>query len=242
MKRLLFASASLLAFAATTASAADIPVYRPRPPLPPIWSWTGCYIGGHVGGLWARKDWSDRQPGSLTFGLSDGGHDADGFLGGAQIGCDYQFAGWVIGIAGDYAWTDADGSSVSVLFPPYINHSRVKSLASVTGRVGFAWDRFLGYVKGGGAWEHDEYDYSIAGVVTGSVSETRSGWTVGIGGEYAFTNYLSGFIEYNYYDFAGRDLTFSGSDGLFIQGIDETKSVVKAGINFRFSAWGAGRY
>jgi outer membrane immunogenic protein len=122
--------------------------------------------------------------------------------------CDYQFAGgFVIGVAGDYAWTDADGSNVSLLFPGFTNHSKVESLASVTGRIGFAWDRFLGYVKGGGAWERDEYDFTN-GVIIGTVGETRSGWTVGIGGEYAFTNFVTGFIEYNYYDFGNRDLTF----------------------------------
>ncbi len=254
MKKLVLASSVLTTLVAVLpAMAADLSVRRPAyapPALPPpvyYFSWTGCYLGGHAGGLWARKDWSDRQPGSATFGLSDGSHDVDGFLGGAQVGCDYQFAGgWVIGIAGDYAWTNADGSSVSLLFPAYLNHSSVKSLASVTGRIGYAWDRFLAYVKGGGAWERDEYNFSLAGVVTGAASETRSGWTVGIGGEYAFTNYLSGFIEYNYYDFGDRNLTFNGSDGPFVQGIDETKSVVKAGLNLRFGGWGGapvvGRY
>ena len=71
-----------------------------------------------------------------------------------------------------------------------------------------------------------------------SVSATRSGWTIGVGGEYAFTNYLTGFIEYNYYDFGSRDLTFAGTGGPFIYGIDETKSVLKAGLNFRLGGWG----
>jgi hypothetical protein len=53
-------------------------------------------------------------------------------------GCDYQFAGgWVIGVAGDYAWTDADGSHFSPLFPGFVNHTKVDSLASVTGRLGY---------------------------------------------------------------------------------------------------------
>ena len=84
---------------------------------------------------------------------------------------------------------------------------RIKSLATVTGRVGYAWDRFLGYVKGGGAWERDEYHVTISPATTvATAGETRSGWTVGVGGEYAFTDYLSGFVEYNYYDFGTRDI------------------------------------
>jgi len=114
----------------------------------------------------------------------------------------------------------------------------VKSLASVTGRIGYAWDRFLGYVKGGGAWERDEHHFTD-GFDIGTVSATRSGWTIGIGGEYAFTDFLTGFIEYNYYDFGSRDLTFIQNGTIpFTYGIDETKSVLKAGLNFRFGGWG----
>jgi outer membrane immunogenic protein len=249
MRRVIVASIGMLAIGLTTASAADVRA-RPRPAPPPVYmpppfTWTGCYFGGHVGGLWARKEWFVRDPAFGTlFGRADGSHDAEGFLGGVQGGCDYQFAGgWVIGVAGDYAWTDADGSHFSPLFPGSINHTRVDSLASVTGRLGYAWDRFLGFVKGGGAWERDQHDF-IDGFVVGSVSTTRNGWTIGVGGEYAFTNFVTGFIEYDYYDFGNRDLAFlQNNRRTFIYGIDETKHVVKAGLNFRFGGWtGAAGY
>ena len=248
MKRLIVASIGVMAFGLTTASAADIrarpapypapaPVYAP----PPVYfSWTGCYFGGHIGGLWARKEWTVRDPAFPSrFGQSEGSHDANGFLGGVQAGCDYQFAGgFVIGVAGDYAWTDASGSNASLVFPGAVNHTKIDSLASVTGRLGYSWDRFLGYVKGGGAWERDKLDF-VDGVVIGSVTDTRSGWTVGVGGEYAFTNFVTGFIEYDYYDFGTRDLTFvQNNGGTFIDGIKETKHVVKAGLNFRFGGYG----
>jgi outer membrane immunogenic protein len=242
MKKIVLTGFALMLIA-SPAMAADLrvrqPVYKAPPPPPPVYfTWTGCYIGGHVGGVWTRKEWSVRDPGNAFFGLSDGTHDADGWLGGVQAGCDYQFAGgFVIGIAGDYAWANADGSNASLLFAPVVNHSKVKSLASVTGRIGYAWDRFLGYVKGGGAWERDEHDFTD-GVISGSVSASRSGWTIGVGGEYAFTNYLTGFIEYNYYDFGSRDFTFVGNGAPFVYGIDETKSVLKAGLNFRLGGWG----
>jgi outer membrane immunogenic protein len=242
----LLASTALFAGLAHNASAADMRVpYRPPapPPAPVYFNWSGCYVGGHIGGVWTHKDWIVRDPRFASFGQSDGSHDADGFLGGVQGGCDYQFAGgWVIGIAGDYAWTDARGSHFSPLFPGFINHTKVDSLASVTGRLGYGWDRFLGYVKGGGAWERDKYDFSN-GFLIGRLHDTRSGWTIGVGGEYAFTNFVTGFIEYNYYDFGNRDLTFvQNNGGTFIYGIDETKHVVKAGLNFRFGGYGYGRY
>jgi outer membrane immunogenic protein len=227
----------LAGMAATGAAlAADMrvkaPLYKAPPPVVVAYSWTGCYIGGHVGGLWATKDWSNRV------GISLGSHDVDSWLGGVQAGCDYQFAGgFLIGIQGDYAWTDAEGSH---LFAPdnFTNRSRIKSLASVTGRMGYAWDRFLGYVKGGGAWERDHYEvFDNLNSDLFTASETRSGWTVGVGGEYAFTNLLSGFVEYNYYNFGSRDNTFD--PGAFIINIKERKSVVKAGLNLRFGGWTA---
>jgi outer membrane immunogenic protein len=73
-------------------------------------SWTGCYAGGHAGGLWGDSDkWIPRTPGGAYGGVSLGGHEADGFIGGVQAGCNYQMAsGVVVGMAGDYGWTGAD--------------------------------------------------------------------------------------------------------------------------------------
>jgi len=153
VRKILLATATLIALA-NPAICADMraPLYK-APPLAPVWSWTGCYVGGHAGGLWARqKDWIVRTPGGAFFGQSLGGHEADGWLGGAQAGCDYQFAGgFLIGVQGDYAWADAEGSHDSTREIGVAYHSKVKSLASVTGRVGYAWERFLGYIKAAAA-------------------------------------------------------------------------------------------
>jgi outer membrane immunogenic protein len=125
MKKLMLGVATAALFSGS-AIAADMAIRKAPPPPPlPMFSWTGCYVGAHVGGLWARKEWFVRQPDDEFFGQSEGAHDADGFLGGVQGGCDFQFAGgWVVGIAGDYAWTDAEGSNVSLLFPDFTNHDR----------------------------------------------------------------------------------------------------------------------
>jgi outer membrane immunogenic protein len=245
MRKFLLGTAALIALV-TPAISADMrpPVYK-APPVVPVWSWSGCYLDGHAGGLWAeQKDWIVRTPGGAFFGQSLGGHDADGWVGGAQAGCNYQFAGgFVIGIQGDYAWADADGSHDSAREFGVAYHSKVKSLATVTGRIGYAWDRFLGYVRGGGAWERD--DYWATTILLGTAytaRETRPGWTIGVGGEYAFTNVLSGFVEYNYYDFGTRQIAFTpqvaGLGPAFVD-IKETKSVVRAGLNVRFGGYAA---
>jgi outer membrane immunogenic protein len=246
MRKLLLGTAALIVLVSPAISAETrAPVFKIPPPVIPVWSWTGCYGGGHAGGLWAKaKEWIVRTPGGSFFGQSLGGHDADGPLGGVQAGCDYQFAGgFVTGIQGDYAGTNAEGSHDSALEFGVAYHSKVKSLASVTGRIGYAFDRFLGYVRGGGAWERD--DYWATTIVLGTAytaRETRSGWTIGVGGEYAFTNVLSGFVEYGYYDFGTRRISFTpqivGLGPAFVD-IKETKSVMRAGLNFRFGSYAA---
>jgi outer membrane immunogenic protein len=250
MKKLAFASLGVAALVATPAMAADMarPVYKAPPPAPVyVFSWTGCYFGGNVGGAWVDKDFalnSVSTPfGVITpaFGPVDlGGHTASSFIGGLQVGCNYQVpgSGFVFGIQGDYDWLKADGSHVDPIIALTTLQSNAKSLASVTGRVGYAWDRFLGYVKGGGAWERDEYTWFVTAApsIALSASETRSGWTVGVGGEYAFTNWITGFIEYDYYDFGTRTVDFPVFAAPVSVNLDikERKSVVKVGLNFLF--------
>ena len=186
MKKLAFATLGLAALVAAPAMAADLarPVYKAPPPAPVyVFSWTGCYFGGNVGGAWVDKDFalnSVSTPfGVITpaFGPVDlGGHTASSFIGGLQAGCNYQVpgSGFVFGIQGDYDWLKADGSHVDPIIALTTLQSNAKSLASVTGRVGYAWDRFLGYVKGGGAWERDEYTWFVTAApgVALSASET----------------------------------------------------------------------
>ena len=254
MRRLIVASIGMLAIGVTTASAADIRARpRPAPPppvyVPPPFSWTGCYVGGNVGGLWVQKDFTllpSFGPGNPFFGQSFSAN-ASSVAGGLQAGCNYQFAGgWVVGIQGDYDWTDAHVDRNSIFFGNFTDSFSVKSVASVTGRIGYAWDRFLGYVKGGGAWERDDITFTFfpRGAIA-SVSDTRSGWTVGIGAEYAFTNWITGFVEYDYYNFGTNSDNFVcgpiacfGRTFGFPVDIKETKNVFKVGLNF---LWGAGQ-
>jgi outer membrane immunogenic protein len=223
---------------AAPAFAADLPVKAPYRAPPPVaaFSWTGCYIGGNVGGLWARKEWTNVAGAAIT------SHDVDGWLGGVQAGCNYQLGAWVFGIQGDYDWTGAKGTSADLILAGDSDETKIKSLASVTGRIGYAWDRLLIYVKGGGAWERDHYRVFVTatGATVFSGRETRSGWTVGGGAEYAFNNWLSGFAEYDYYDFGTRGVSFFDNAGALFgtANIREHKHVAKVGLNLRWSPGG----
>jgi outer membrane immunogenic protein len=203
-------------------------------------SWTGCYAGGHAGGLWGDSDkWIPRTPGGAFEGVPLGGHDVDGFIGGVQAGCDYQTAsGVVIGVAGDYGWTRADGTHPSARETGVFYHSELEGLGAVTGRLGYAFGRVLGYVEGGAAWERVDYAASTTMIGTAyRASDTRSGWTIGGGGEYAITEHLTAFVEYGYYDFGTERVRltpqYSFLPTAFVD-IEDSADVVRAGLNLRF--------
>jgi outer membrane immunogenic protein len=237
MKKMLLTGAALLTIVSGSAMAADLsrrapaPVYTKAPPMMSVFTWTGCYIGGNAGGLWSTKDWTD----TLT-GAAESSTDISGGLAGGQIGCNYQMGQVVLGIQGDYDWSNASGSA-SDAFLGTTDQTNIKSLASLTGRVGYAWNRFLGYVKGGGAWVKDDYSATDPTGLVSSASETRTGWTLGVGGEYAFTDWLTGFAEYDYYDFGTKTNSFNGTFGPFSSDIKQTVSVAKGGLNFKFGGW-----
>jgi outer membrane immunogenic protein len=227
----------------SSALAADLgrprpaPVYVPPPVVVAFYTWTGCYVGGNGGGLWARRDWSDPVFGHGDFGNVTG----SGGLGGVQAGCNYQVGHWVLGVQGDWDWTRATASTANPAFPLFTDQSDTKSLASLTLRTGYAWDRYLLYVKGGGAWLRNDFSLQTAGALF-TVSETRSGWTVGVGGEYAFLDWLTGFIEYDYYGFRDNDgVLFACGTACpittvttFPVDIKTNVNVVKAGLNLKF--------
>lgn len=245
MKKLIL-TASFLVVGTVAALAADMAVKAP--PIVPVavYSWTGCYIGGNGAGLWVRKDWRE-----TTTQAINGSHDADGGAGGIQGGCNYQTGHFVFGIQGDYDWTNASGSSIdqSILLVQVYDRSRIDGVGSVTGRVGYAADRFLGYVKGGAAWERDRYDTYFGplttqpGTVISTGGSTRSGWTAGIGAEYALwvmgTQSLTGFIEYDYYDFGTQTVPLSVvlTNAVTRHDIRERKDMVRVGLNWKFG-WG----
>jgi outer membrane immunogenic protein len=257
MRKVLLMVAALATMGAP-ALAADMLVKKapPRTPLP-VWSWTGFYLGGHIGGGWAKSDWFEdfsQSAAGSPVGFQDASINSAGLLGGGQVGFDYQ-TGWVVvGIQADADLASLKGTrgcfpTLGALGFPNSCTAHIESIGTATARMGAAFDRTLFYLLGGFAWEHERLDNTLLVLANGasflgrSVT-TRAGWTVGGGLEYALTGNWSAFLQYNYMRFGTRDLQFTTAvaDGVgpFSEDIRDHIHVVKAGINYRFN-WGPGR-
>jgi len=254
-KRLLVASALATVMVVGAAQAADLPTKAPvyKAPVAAPFSWTGFYIGGHVGYGWGDKDWSDFfdpiNPLNTVPGR-DTRYHVNGFLGGGQIGYNWQ-SGWtVFGFEADASWANIDGSGIGPAFGGSCLQqdggcsTKVEALGTIAARLGIAVDRALLYAKGGAAWVHEKHTTgSHSDPIlqwSGTTSETRWGWTIGAGIEYAFAPNWSGKIEYNYLDF-GKDqvsFTFTPAQTFGAAGtLEQTMHVVKLGLNYRLGAY-----
>ena len=249
--------ASLLVFAAmpiASASAADIATRAPPPaPVPyAAYNWTGFYVGGEIGGVWATSQLTvvtNFSPSAFPPGTVDNPIDQSGVIGGFYGGYNYQINQFVVGIDGDFTWASADGTGtdVSSVNGDIAHHqSFINWIATVTGRLGYAWDNWLLFAKGGGAWEefHGSTVTVTPGGETASITQntgtTRDGWTVGGGVEWGFGPHWSAKLEYDYVKF--QTVTFDVQSTSFIQhesGVfqrSETShlNMVKAGVSYRF--------
>lgn len=236
---------AILAASATWGVAADLPARGPlKAPAFAPYDWTGVYVGGHIGGGWINQ--------SATFLATDGapldpagtsyGTNHSGFLGGAQIGYNYQIQSVVLGIGADIAWTNSSADTVTdgALVPGSIIHTQGKTewLATLTGRLGYAWNNWLVYGKAGAAWAHEVYGgYAVvAGVPTtyNNESSTRTGWTVGTGVEWAFAPKWSIFVEYDYLDFGTKNINLNAPGVTSNYDVKTRINVAKLGVNLRF--------
>ncbi|ALK08631.1 outer membrane protein [Blastochloris viridis] len=227
MKRVAIAVAVTVAFGGS-AIAADLgraPV--PYSPAYVPFSWTGFYVGAHLGGAWSESGWGDDWGAGWA-----GGHDASGFIGGGQIGYNYQFGQWVVGVEGDMSWTDLGGTDWGGI--GWSGGSDINWIATLTGRVGYAIDNTLIYVKGGAAFADVERWVAYNGGTVFKDSDTRTGWTIGAGVEWAFAQNWSAKLEYNYLDFGSDRADFTYADTAYGVSSDHQIHAVKLGINYRF--------
>ena len=281
MNKLLVAGIGLAGLIGGPALAADM---RPPPPPVALFTWSGAYVGVNLGSGWRQPvDFVTTMPSCTDFttcfivdpdtGLASAlgtgrSTRASGATGGFQAGYNYQFGAAVAGVELDWEYfkrTSSLGPNVGISSiidggAPLLVSNEVAStwLATIRGRLGFAWDRLLVYATGGVAFTDVRYTQTVTTslLITGAtvvnvVTETKSGVTVGGGAEYALWNNLTLRAEYLYAQFTGVSgtsvLQFANSfppPAFFSNPVAGSTGnlhdhIVRVGLNYKFGYGGS---
>jgi outer membrane immunogenic protein len=237
-KRILLSGISATAFAAS-ALAADLPPPAPapyRPLLPvPVFSWTGCYIGGNLGYGHESRTWNATVT-TVFSGPASQRTSGGGFVGGGQLGCDYQFGGLVVGVEGMLDGSTIDKISAVNVVPGATLRDEINWFATATGRVGWSFDQVLLYAKGGAAWE--QVGGTINGGALGLATETHNwdntGWVLGGGLEWAFSPDWSVKVEYDHIGLKDRNAAFPLTTAGTVRFTSQNLQTILVGLNYRF--------
>jgi outer membrane immunogenic protein len=225
------------------ASAADLAVKAvPYVAPAPVFTWTGCYVGGHAGaGVLLDQGFQQREASADRHGI--------GGLAGGQLGCNYQTGMLVLGIEGEGFWSgmkvsvdEFDGANGNTL----VNTTTIRNKwdYDVAARIGVAFNRALVYGKAGwvwGAFDWNANEQTCTFCSTTQGSATLEGLLIGVGLEYAFTNNWTTKFEYDYMGFGSKNVVFTSRDCAtctpftFTQNVSADKHIFKVGINYLFN-------
>ncbi|OAF14238.1 hypothetical protein AYJ54_42505 [Bradyrhizobium centrolobii] len=276
MKKFLLALTSV-ALGAASAQAADLAAhYTKAPVMAPAYNWTGFYVGGNVGGQWGSADPRTSTVFSPTgyftgssvpaIGTVGAQHvNSSSVTGGFTAGYNWQVNSAVLGLEGDINYFGFKGSATgSALYPccaptAFTVSSQVSAdwLATIRGRLGFlATPNWLIYATGGAAIADVKANFNFtdtfdAATESGSMRDTRVGWTAGVGGEYAVGNGWSLKAEYLYVDLGRATTTSTNLTGAFTgpspsnvytHSADLKSNIVRVGVNYKFGGPVVARY
>ena len=240
------AVAGTLATASPVSAAGGYPPYgsiKDAPPpapvyVPPPANWGGAYLGFHVGYGWGDSDWNFRE--DSIFGLVGErfSRHPEGWLGGGQIGYNWQSGKLVWGIEGTLSGSDIDRASANPLDITQRVKSEIDMMWSVTGRLGYDWGGLLTYVKAGYAGADVEIS-AFDPVLPTSMhkSTTHNGWTIGGGLEYLVSPNIILGVEYTYTDLGDETLRGFDSEGdPFAVKNDVTMHAVMARFSYKFDS------
>lgn len=222
-------------YSAPEAQAADFAPYAPPPA--PMFSWTGFYVGGTVGGGLMESEFTDdlEYQAYGHMGLSDWGVAL-----GATAGYNYQFGAGVLGVEADWSWTNFKNDKDTDFNPTRHKHEW-NWFATFRARAGLAVDRALIYATGGlalvdveyEAFEFDDYDSCGDDPYGACVDKTQLGFTVGAGAEYAVSHNVSAKLEYLYIGLPSKNTTADADDDVTFS-YKSNAHIVRVGVNWLF--------
>ncbi|WP_210485092.1 outer membrane protein [Microvirga antarctica] len=241
MKKLLLASVAIFGFAGA-AAAADLPSRYAPPPMVaaiPVFTWTGFYVGVNAGYGWNTSNNNNAFYNGVGYYGSNS--NDGGFVGGGQVGYNYQMGQFVLGLETDIQYADIGGGNNNYAFNGIYggNGGSDGYFGTVRARAGFAIDRALIYVTGGFAY--GDVGTTASNFGYSSNSSTNTGWVLGGGVEYAFTNNLTAKIEGLYVNLGSKnDYGYAGVAPIAVYDYskkDNEFGVIRAGLNYKFSSY-----
>jgi outer membrane immunogenic protein len=228
---------STVALVSGTAFAADLPSRLAPPvyvPPPPIFSWTGVYVGVDVGANLARS--AVGIPLYQARGLSPFDINDSAVSVGGKIGFNYQVASFVFGLEGAGAAVFNSGSNLTGFNATELYQVKQDATGDVVGKAGYALDRALIYAKGGVAFANLNNLQFIPTTGLPVLSSFRTGWTVGAGIDYAITNNLILGVDYAYSDFGTGNYFYRGTVN---SNVRYTTNAVNVSLSYKFDWFAA---
>jgi len=264
MRKFVLATCAFSALIAP-AAAADLPLRA----VPPAFSWAGWYVGGNVGwkGLDTNMSSAPNDPATTAFNTgcitagacpqAYGSSSGSGVIGGGQIGYNWQFSNWVAGVETDFQGSYARATTtVATSVAPFVpftgtHQTQEDWLGTLRGRLGVLFTpTLLAYGTGGFAYSAVERNWSgnfqsvAASSWFGSTTSTLTGWTAGVGLEWAVGYGFTVGAEYLYVKLGGGDTFLTNIQGgacipgplctFSIRGADVTDNIVRAKLNYKF--------
>jgi outer membrane immunogenic protein len=216
MKKLLGSIAILALAVPFAAHAADLPAAAPSYKAPvmapaPAYYWSGCYFGGNAGGVWEKASNTFDNGAGL---VEDFSFNKSSWIAGGQVGCQYQWTNVVFGVEGTWSGMDLNQTDTSVFDPNRTRTLKLDEIATVVGKLGFAWDRAMFYAVGG--WADGRFNWfaiNNATGVNGGFQNWQSGWTVGGGIDYMVMPSLVVGVKFDYYNFKFDHNNILATDG-----------------------------
>jgi outer membrane immunogenic protein len=241
------------------AMAADLPPapapFYAVPVAIPIFTWTGCYIGGTVGGVWGKTNdaWGPNPggfatvPGAVSALSVTSSFNSSGVTGGVEGGCNYQVTPWfVFGVEGDWESTALSGSFTGTAVTPTVSYPLTQSfsshwLSTARARAGYSAGPWLFYATGGAAFANVSRTDTLifpGATVNAAQSTTASGWTVGAGVEWAMAFNWVVRAEYLFVDLPST--TYTAVNPIlppsFVTAThgDLHENIVRVGVSYKF--------
>jgi opacity protein-like surface antigen len=209
------------------------PVYKA--PVQTAYDWSGFYVGVYLGAGWGSANWNFPDDGIAV------NPRFAGFLGGGDLGYNYQAGKWVFGLEGSTGPANVRGARPCPTGFFYNCEAGVNWLSTVSGRVGYAWDRLLTYVKGGAVIANGQAHFvcntgsqpttvPLTGCPSQSDSKILAGWTAGLGYEFGLSKNISFRGEVMYFDLGseGHDLAGTPTD------LQRSGFMSTIGLQYRF--------